>query len=107
MRYVFSLRVFKRMDAHTGARIHSFFYTYTHTRTRIHSLFLKLTRGKTMFSHDQILLNPKSYGLVHDVSVKKICLLYVVCRCIDLKVQLITAVSAVLSQIIYQECVAR
>ena len=35
------------------------------------------------------------------------CLLYGVCRCIDLKVQLITAVSAVLSQIIYQECVAR
>jgi hypothetical protein len=34
-------------------------------------------------------------------------LLYDVCRCIDLKVQLITAVSAVLSQIIYQECVAR
>ena len=35
------------------------------------------------------------------------CLLYGVCRCIDLKVQLINAVSAVLSQIIYQECVAR
>ena len=56
MRYVFSLRV---MDGHTRARIHSFFLT--------------LTRGKTMFSHDQILINPKSYGHVHDVSVKKIC----------------------------------
>uniref|UniRef100_A0A8C5D735 Cadherin domain-containing protein n=1 Tax=Gadus morhua TaxID=8049 RepID=A0A8C5D735_GADMO len=33
--------------------------------------------------------------------------LYGVCRCIDLKVQLITAASAVLSQIIYQECAAR
>ena len=33
--------------------------------------------------------------------------LYGVCRCIDLKVQLITAVSAVQSQIIYQEYVAR
>ena len=74
-----------------------------HTRARIHSLFLTLTRSKTMFSHDQMLINPKMYGLVHDVCVKKIC----VCRCIDLKVQLITAVSAVLSQIIYQECVAR
>ena len=61
-----------------------------------------------MFSHDQILINPKSYGLVHDVCVKKnMCLLYSVCRCIDLKLQLITAVSAVLSQIFYQECVAR
>ena len=59
MRYVFSLRVFKQMDAHTRARIHSFFLT--------------LTRGKTMFSHDQILINPKSYGLVHDVCVNKIC----------------------------------
>jgi hypothetical protein len=54
------------------------------------------TRGKTMFSHYQIFINPKSYGLVHDVCVKKI----FVCRCIDLKEQLITAVSAVLSQII-------
>ena len=35
------------------------------------------------------------------------CLLYGVCRCIDLKVQLITTVSAVISQTIYQECVAR
>ena len=59
MRYVFSLRVFKQMDAHT--------------RARIHSSFLALTRGKTMFSHDQILINPKSYGHVHDVCVKKIC----------------------------------
>ena len=41
MRYVFSLRLFKQMDAHT--------------RARIHSLFLTLNRGKTMFSHDQIL----------------------------------------------------
>ena len=90
MRCVFSLRV---MDGQTRARIDSFFLT--------------LTRGKTMFSHDQILINPKSYGHVHDVCVKKMCLLYGVCRCIDLKVQLITAVSAVLSQIIYRECVAR
>ena len=60
-----------------------------------------------MFSHDQILINPKSYGLVHDVCVKKICFLYGVCKCIDLKVQLITAVSAVLSQIIYEDCVSR
>ena len=90
MRYVFSSRVFKQMDAHTHARIHSFFLT--------------LTRGKTMFSHDQILLNHKSYGLLHNENMR---LLYGVCRCIDLKVQLITAVSAVLSQIIYQEFVAR
>ena len=59
MRYVFSLRVFKQMDAHT--------------RARIHSSFSALTRGKTMFSHDQILINPKSYGHVQDVCVKKIC----------------------------------
>ena len=26
-----------------------------------------------MFSHNQILIDPKSYGLVHDVCVKKIC----------------------------------
>ena len=26
-----------------------------------------------MFSHNEILINPKSYGLVHYVSVKKIC----------------------------------
>ena len=59
MRYVFSLRVFKQMDAHT--------------HTRIPSLFLTLTHSKTMFAHDQILINPKSYGHVHDVCVKKIC----------------------------------
>ena len=59
-----------------------------------------------MFSHDQMLINPKGYWLVHDVCVK-MCLLYIVCRCIDLKVQLITTVSVVLPQIIYQECVAR
>ena len=51
-----------------------------------------------MFSHNQILINPNSYGHVHDVCVKKMCLMYDVCRCIDLKVQLITAVSADLSQ---------
>ena len=89
MCYVFSLRVFKPIDAHTSARIHSFFLT--------------LTRGK-MSSHDQILLNHKSYGLLHDENMR---LLYGVCRCSDLKVQLITAVSAVLSQIISQECSAR
>ena len=75
MRYVFSLRVFKQMEAHTHARIHSFFLT--------------LTRGKTMFSHDQILINPKSYGHVHDVCQENMCLLYGVCRCIELKLQLI------------------
>ena len=62
MRYVFSLRVFKQMDAHT--------------RTRIYSLFLTLTRGKTMISHDQILINPKSNGHVHNVCVQK---MYVCC----------------------------
>ena len=46
---------------------------WTHTRARIHSLFLTLNRGKTMFSHDQILINPEIYGHVHDVCVKKIC----------------------------------
>ena len=66
MRYVFSLRVFKQMEAHTHARIHSLIILHTHTRACIHSFFLTLTRGKTMFSHDQILINPKSYGLVHD-----------------------------------------
>ena len=71
MRYVFSLRVFKQMDAQTRAHARVC-VTHTHTRTRIHSFFLTLTRGKTMFSHDQI-LNPKSYGHVHDVCVKKIC----------------------------------
>ena len=70
MRYVFSLRVFKQMDAHKRPRM---FVTHTHTRAHIHSFFLTLTRGKTMFSHDQILINPKSYGHVHDVCVKKIC----------------------------------
>ena len=50
MRFVFSLHV----DAHTRAHIHNLSYTYTHT-TRIHSVFLTLTRGETMFSHDQIL----------------------------------------------------
>ena len=59
MHYVFSLRVFKQVEAHTRAHIYSFFLT--------------LTRGKTMFSHDQILINPNSYGHLHDVCVKKIC----------------------------------
>jgi hypothetical protein len=59
MRYVFSLHVFEQMDAYTRARIHSFFLT--------------LTRGKTMFSHNQILIDPKNYGHVHDVCVKKLC----------------------------------
>ena len=40
MRYMFSLHVFKQMDAHTSP---------------------------------VILINPKSYGHVHDVCVKKIC----------------------------------
>ena len=73
LRYVFSLLVFKQMDAHTPAFIN--YFTHTQTRARIHSFFLTLTRGKTMFDHDQILINPKSYGHVglHDVSVKKIC----------------------------------
>ena len=68
MRYVFSLRVFKQMDAHKYARV-----CVTHTRAHIHSFLLTLTHGKKMFSYDQILINPKSYGHVHDVCVKKIC----------------------------------
>ena len=56
LHYAFSLCVFKQMDVHTRACIHSFVLTLTH--------------GKTMFPHEQILINPKSYGLVHDVSVK-------------------------------------
>ena len=66
MRYVFSLRVFKQMVARVC-------FTHTHARARTHSFFLTLTRGKTMFSHNQILINPKSYGHVHDVGVQKIC----------------------------------
>ena len=83
------------------------YFTHTHARAQIHTFILTLTQSKTMFSHDQILINPKSYGHVHDVCQENMCLLYGVCRCIDLKVQLITAASAVLSQIIYQECAAR
>ena len=53
---------------------------------------------KTMFSHNQILINSKSYGFVHDVCVKKIC---VCCTCLQMHwFKLLTAVSAVLSQII-------
>ena len=73
MRYMFSLRLFKQMDAHTRARFFFSSFTRTNTRARIHSFFLTITRSKTMFSHDQIPINPKSYGLVHDVCVKKIC----------------------------------
>ena len=69
MRYVFSLRAW----THTHAPAFINYFTHTHTRARIHSFFLTLIRGKTMFSHDQILINPKSYGHVHDVCVKKIC----------------------------------
>ena len=97
MRYVFSLRVFKQMDAHTRPAFINYF-AHTHT-----SFILLNTHGKTMFSQDQILVNPKGYGHVHDVCVKKIC----VCFTVFAVKQLITAVSAVLSQIIYQECVAR
>ena len=53
-----------------------------------------------MFSHNQILINPINYGLLHDVCVKKIC---VAVQCLQMhcfKVLLLTAVSAVLSQII-------
>ena len=64
MRYVFSLHVFKQMGVHTHAHtkhhLHSFIRLNTHSR-------------KNMFSHDKILINPKSYGLVHDVCVKKMC----------------------------------
>ena len=63
-----------------------------------------------MFSQYQILINPKSYGhqaCARCLCQENMCLLYVVSRCMDLKVQLITTVSAVLSQIIYQECAAR
>ena len=105
MRYVFSLRVFKQMDAQSHTHVPAFihYFTHTHSRARIYSLFLTLTRGKTMYSHDQILINPKSYGLVHDVC-ENMCLLYGVCRCIDLKVQLITAVSAVLPNHLPRMC---
>ena len=58
---------------HTSAPAFINYFTHAHTRTRIHSFFLTLTRGKTLFSHNQILINPISYGLVHDVCVKKIC----------------------------------
>ena len=63
-----------------------------------------------MFSLNQIIINPKSYGhqaCARCLCQENMCLLYGVCRCIDLKVQLITAVSAVLSPITYQECVAK
>jgi hypothetical protein len=58
---------------HTRAPAFINYFTHTHTHARIHSFFLTLTRGKTMFSHNQIHINPKSYGHVHDVCVKKIC----------------------------------
>ena len=54
-----------------------------------------------MFTHDQILINPKSYGHVYDVCQENMCLLYGVCRCIDLKV-LLTAVSAFFPKIFNQ-----
>ena len=57
------------MDTHTRARVCAL-----HMRARIYSFFLTLTRGKTMFSHDQILINPKSYGHVHDVCQETMCL---------------------------------
>ena len=65
MRYVFSLRVFKQMDAHT--------------RARIHSLFLTLTRGKIMFSQDQILINPKKVMGMYTMSVSRKYVLAVRC----------------------------
>ena len=57
-----------------------------HNRARIHyySLFYTYTHARAAFI----------YSFIHY-------------RCIDLKVQLITAVSAVFSKNIYQECVAR
>ena len=63
---------------HTGAPAFIHYFTHTHTGAHIHSFFLTLTRGKTMFSHDQILINPEIYGHVHDVCVKKICVYFTV-----------------------------
>ena len=37
MQYVFSLRVFKQMDAHKRARIHTFLHIHTHAPAFIHS----------------------------------------------------------------------
>ena len=69
MCYMFSLCVFKQMGLPSSPScIHSF----------KHSLAVKL------FSHNQILINPKSNGLVHNVCVKNMCFLYGVCRFIDL-----------------------
>ena len=57
MRYVFTLRVFKEMGAQMRAKQHP------------HSLIILNTHGKSVLSHDQMLINPKSYGLVLDVCV--------------------------------------
>ena len=62
MCYEFSLHVFNR-----------WVHKHAQSITRIHSFLFTLTRCKLMFSHDQILINPKGYGLVQDVYVKKIC----------------------------------
>ena len=83
--------VFKQMDA-TFIN----YFTHTHTRVRIHSFFLTLNRGLTI-KYSSIL---KVMGM-YTMSVSRKYLLYGICKCIDLKVQLITAVSAVLSQVIY------
>ena len=57
MCYVFSLRVFKQMGAHTHA--HQASPAFIHSLK--HSLAVKIK----MFSHNQILINPKNDGLVH------------------------------------------
>ena len=44
MHYVFSLRVFKQVEA-THAPTFNNYFTHTRARTRIHSFFLTLTRG--------------------------------------------------------------
>ena len=59
MLYVFSLRVLKQIGEHIELR----------TKYQPHSFIL--LNGKTMYSHDQILINPKKYGLVHNVCVEK------------------------------------
>jgi hypothetical protein len=88
MRSVFSLHVFKQMGAHTPHSSPAFIHSFKH------SLAVKLCFLTIKYS--SIL---KIIGLYTCFCQENMCLLYDVCRCIDLN-QLITAVSAVPSQII-------
>ena len=63
MRYMFSLRLFRQMGAHTHVRQASPTFIYS----------FKPSLAVKLFSHDQMLINPKSNGLVYDVCVKNIC----------------------------------